>query len=141
MSYHEPISIQATFTNTNGESVEKQFRSLNQAAKFFTLSVQTLKELSLGMTPKTHQPMPKDLKVTQIPTLPKSSKVPGLTTSKQTIIEGLWHCDICDRSIKSKSKYAHIMTAGHNKMKGILEAKQQQTTPNNTNELNKTILP
>lgn len=141
MSYHEPISIQATFTDTNGDSIEKQFRSLNQAAKFFKLSVQTMKDLSLGVPPKTHQPMPKDLKVIQIPLLPKPPKVPkqpkqpkSKPKPKPIIKNEPWHCDICNRTIKSKSKYAHVMTASHLKLKNL----EQQPTPNDTNELNKT---
>ena len=113
MSYREPISIQTTYTNADGVLVEKQFRSLNQASKFFSITIQSLKELSMGMTPKLHEKTPQDLKVIRVPISPK------LTNDKPK--DGNWHCDICNKDIKSKSRYAHVTTNGHLKLKNALE--------------------
>ena len=118
MSYHEPISIQTTYTDTDGHPIEKQFRSLNQASKFFSLSIQLLKELSMGLTPKLPENIPYDLKVARIPTLPKTPKI-----EKPKIVskDDKWHCDMCNIDIKLKSKYAHVSTKGHKKIQEALD--------------------
>ena len=105
MSNRTPISIKATYTNSNGELIETIFDSLSQASNFFSITPQSLKELSLGGTPNLPEKTPKDLKVVRITTAPKFPK----TNSEK------WHCDICDKDIKNKSKYAHIITMGHKK--------------------------
>ena len=108
MNYRQPISLQATYTDENGLVVTKQFRSLNQAGRFFTLNVQALKELSLGGTPKLHDKVPSDLKLIRIETLPKPSKEP--TSSKSNANEK-YHCDLCNKDMKPTSKYSHQPTA------------------------------
>ena len=74
MSRRNPISIHAIYTDTTGQLVEKQFRSLSQASNFFSITPQTLKELSLGGTPQLHDNVPKNLKVERINTLPNHAK-------------------------------------------------------------------
>ncbi len=113
MSYHSPISIKTTYTNTSSELVEKEFRSLCQASKFFSISPQTLKELYLGGTPKLPENVPKDIKVTRNTTTTTTTT----TTKPQTKIlpDEKWHCDICNKDMKNKSKYVHMATIGHKK--------------------------
>ena len=128
MSRRNPISIHATYTDSNGQLVEKQFRSLSQASNFFSITPQMLKELSLGGTPQLHDDVPKDLKVERIDTLPKLAKeiepVENNTESK-------WHCEICNKDIKSKSKYAHVMTLSHKKNLAMI-AKQKHSESQTT---------
>lgn len=115
MTHNEPISILTTYTDTNGVLVEKKFPSLNQASKFFALSIQNLKDLSMGLTPKLHENTPKDLKVVQMEKIPIS---PEILQQKK---EGIWFCDICRREIKRNSKYSHIKTKNHIKKGEIFE--------------------
>jgi hypothetical protein len=112
MSRNQPISIQTTYTDSNGTPVEKQFRSLNQASKFFSITIQNLKDLSVGLTPKLPETVPHDLKVKKIETL---STPPEILQQKK---EGIWFCEICHREIKYKSKYSHITTKSHLKKMG-----------------------
>ena len=121
MSYRQPISIQATFTDPSGLLISKQFRSLNQASKFFSVNIHTLKELSLGGTAPKNDKIPSDLKLVQIPTLPKEQKEPD-----QLLKDGKWFCQLCSRAIKPTSKYAHCLSAGHIKNKANSE--QQEIT-------------
>src|SRR5437868_3009663 len=107
MRKREPISIKATYTDNNNQLVEKQFRSISQAANFFTITYQSLKELSLGGAPLLHENVPKDLKISRIETLPKQ---PNIKNSQKIQLDAKWHCDLCNKDIKEKSKYAHVMT-------------------------------
>ncbi len=116
MDRRDPISLEATYTDSDGNTIVKQFRSLNQAGKFFSLNLQTLKELSLGGTPKLHDKVPHDLVIIRIPLLPKPEKV--IIDSKDAV----WHCDLCNRDIKPKSKYSHVVSKGH------LKRMEQQTS-------------
>lgn len=111
MSYHTPISIMATYVDENGESVEKQFESLNKASKFLSLTQQALKTMLQGGTPKLNSKskVPKELKIVRIE-LP-----PHIKPSKDEI----WHCDVCNYDIKHKSKYAHIETKGHIRIRDV----------------------
>ena len=111
MTHREPISIKTTYTDSEGNTVEKTFRSLYAASKFFSISSQALKELSLGGNPKLRPETPKNLKVERIPTLPKTKTFP----EGSSIVVGKWHCQICDKYIKPKSKYEHVVTMGHKK--------------------------
>ena len=130
MSNHTPIPIKVTYTNTEGQSVEKTFNSLYKASKCFSISIPILKELSYGGKPKLHENIPQDLKVERIPVQPK------------TPIGEIWHCDICNKDIKAKSRYAHITTIGHvKKSPKTTNINSTQMTPNDTNELNKTQFP
>ena len=124
MIYHEPISIETTHTNKNGETEVKQFRSLNQASKFFGLSVQTLKELSLGQSPKIKDQTLQNIQVTHIPTLTKPPKPEIKPKQPKIHKDELWHCDLCGRDVKLYSKYSHVLTKSHLKIKEIT-AKQE----------------
>src|SRR5438067_2192354 len=104
MANREPISIKTTYTDSDGKKVEKTFRSLYAASKFFSISSQVLRELSLGGNPKLHPNAPQDIKVERIPTLSKQDKL----SEGSSIIAGKWHCEICDKYIQPKSKYEHV---------------------------------
>jgi hypothetical protein len=108
----DPIGIRATYTDQEGKLVEIQFNSLSQASKYFHITPQSIKELSLGGTPSLPETLSKDLKITRFKIPPKFPKTNNCT--------GKWHCDICDKDIKSTSKYAHIATVGHLKKQEIL---------------------
>lgn len=108
MSTHTPIPIKVSYTNTDGQLTEKTFNSLCKASKFLSISIPILKELSYGGKPKLHENVPQDLKVERIPTQPK---IP---------VGEIWHCDVCNKDIKSKSRYAHFVTIGHNKKQNLL---------------------
>lgn len=108
MSNHDPISIKVTYTNPNGEQVETSFRSLYKASKILNISIPALKELSLGGTPKLKPEAPQDIKVARITTIPKPPKKPQDPND-------IYHCDICNKDMKAKSKYEHAMTIGHKK--------------------------
>lgn len=95
----------------NGVPVETSFRSLNAASKKLSINISTLKGLSCGKTPKLPENAPKNLTVIQIPTL---SKPADLTNGK-------YYCDICEKYIQNRSKYEHIITKSHLKIKKILE--------------------
>ena len=111
----EPISLKVTYTDTDGVPVEKLYRSLHKASTDLSLSIASLKELSRGGTPKLPPDTPQNLKVCQIPTLPKPEET--------NIINGKYYCDICDKYIQPRSKYDHINTKSHLKIKAILEKK------------------
>jgi hypothetical protein len=135
MSSHDPISIQIHYTTKNHETVEKPFRSLSQASKFITnnivgspkLSIQTLKELSLGLTPKLPENVPSDLTVVRIPTMPRIPKIPAPKTQPAPNIhkDEMWHCDSCNREIKFNSKYSHLKTKSHIIIKETLKKNAQ----------------
>ena len=112
MSYHEPISVKTTHTDQNGQVIEKQFRSINQAGKFFSLNTKTLKELCLGRSPKFRKELPPNFTIEQIATLPKLIKV----KIKHPLKDEKWHCDLCQVDLKPNSKYAHLLTEKHQKL-------------------------
>jgi hypothetical protein len=114
MASHDPISIKVTYTNAQGELVETEFRSLYKASKILHISTPALKELSLGGTAKLKPEAPQDIKVSRIPTLPKPPKKP--TDSNE-----IYHCDLCNKDMKLKSKYEHVSTMGHKKKLELLE--------------------
>ena len=107
----EPISLKVTYTNDNGEVVETIYHSLHEASKALSIHIPALRGLSIGKTPKLPENAPKNLKVTQILTQPKPNN----------IINGKYYCAICDKYIQPKSKYDHITTKSHLKIKEILE--------------------
>ena len=117
MNRRDPISIKVTYTDNNAILVEKEFRSLTQASKFLTITPQTLKELSLGGKPKLHENVPKDLKVERTDNL---EKIPEEFRSQKNLTDSKWHCDICNKDMKYKSKYAHMITLGHKKKQEMI---------------------
>ena len=85
----------------------------------------------MGMTPKLHEKTPQDLKVIRVPISPK------LTNDKPK--DGNWHCDICNKDIKSKSKYAHVTTINHVKKTNL--SLNQHITLQDIGDLNNNSLP
>lgn len=127
MSNHTPIPIKVSYTDMDGQLVEKEFGSLYKASKFFSVSIPILKELSYGGKPKLHENVPPDLKVERIPIKPKTP-------------DGeIWHCDICNKDIKSKSKYAHVTTINHVKKTNL--SLNQHITLQDIGDLNNNSLP
>jgi hypothetical protein len=106
MDIREPISIKVKYTDSNGQIVERNFRSLYKASKTLEISTPTLKELYYGGHPKLKENVPKDITVTRIDTLPKPPK-------KHVDMDTKWHCDICHKDIKMSSKYVHVTTMSH----------------------------
>lgn len=124
MSAHnprDPISLKVTYNDINDLTIETTYRSLHEASKALSINLATLKGLSIGKTPKLPENAPKNLKVVQIPTVPKPTN----------LVNGKYYCEICDKYIQPKSKYDHIMTKSHLKIKKILE-KQQESTQTTT---------
>lgn len=109
---HQPISIRVTYTDSNNQLIEQSFRSLYKASKQLLIPIQTLKELYLGGTPKLRENVPKDIKVIRIDTLPKP---PPKVQQPQTSTDAKWCCDICNKEIKAKSKYEHVLSMSHKK--------------------------
>ena len=116
MSTRDPIGIKATYTDQDGLPFEIQFNSISQASKHFRITPQSIKELSLGGTPKLPENIPKDLKMTRFKIPPKFSKTGDHTDT--------WHCDVCNKDIKDKSKYAHIGTISHLQKQSNIKATQ-----------------
>jgi hypothetical protein len=111
MFSHQAIPLKVSYTDTNGELVETTFSSLYKASKILNISVPALKELSLGGTPQLKPTIPRDIKVSRVPTKPKPPPEPKDPS-------GMWYCDLCKKSMKFKSKYEHIQTIGHVKKMG-----------------------
>jgi hypothetical protein len=58
---------------------------------------------------------PQDIKVSRIPTMPKPSKKPKESNE-------IYHCEICNKDMKAKSKYEHVETMGHKKKQELLSS-------------------
>jgi hypothetical protein len=117
MNINSPISIKVSYIDKTGNPVETQFRSLHKASKVLGINIPTLKELSYGGSPRLKAEYPKDLKVVRIPTLPKpvpKSKQPK--SQQQETIK--YYCEICDKYLKPKSKYEHVVSKTHLKHMG-----------------------
>lgn len=112
---HEPIPIKVMYTDTDGKYVETTFSSLYKASKSLSINIPTLKELYHGEHPKLRDGVPKDIIVVRLDAIPKEhnnwlKKEPN----------DKWHCQICDKDIKYKSKYEHVLSTTHKKRELLL---------------------
>lgn len=105
MCTHQAIPIKVSYTDTTGKLVETTFNSIYKASKTLKISASTLKELSFGRTPQLRPDIPQDIKVVRIQIQKPQDKQKDPT--------GVYHCEICNKDMKTKSKYEHVQTMGH----------------------------
>jgi hypothetical protein len=109
MTSHSPIPIITTHTDDQGKVITTHYGSLCKASKAFSISTHTLQLMALGKTPTLPAHVPSDLKVTQVITETPVQREKPLPPNEQ------WHCNLCNKDMKYKSKSTHLSTIGHRK--------------------------
>jgi len=100
-------------TSVNGQETVTEYKSLYSCAKFYGLCVPTLRQI-IASDPfkkksKWRGTLPDD--VTFELYIPEKSK-----KDKTKKLIGDWHCDVCNKDMKSTSKSLHLMSVKHKLM-------------------------